>query len=138
MVASFYLNSCDRNRDDDIALPTEKSFIPKIQVLLGVECLMPDKSFKLSARISSDNPPAIKPALDRIIGNKGTIKATSDGFEVSAELAGKSAKDLNRMLLSDMRRIEKKTRMRAEWTSGNTTERFFDYVLKATQKGHQA
>jgi hypothetical protein len=99
---------------------------------------MTEKSFKLSARISSDNPPAIKPALERIIGNKGTIKATSDGFEVNAELAGKSAKDLNRMLLSDMRRIEKKTRMRAEWTSGNTTERFFDYVLKTTQKSHQA
>jgi len=99
---------------------------------------MAEKSYKLSARISSNNPQAIKPALERIIGNRGTIKATSDGFEVSAELAGKSAKDLNRTLLSGMRRIEKKTRMRAEWTSGDITVRFFDYVLKATQKGHQA
>jgi hypothetical protein len=33
-------------------------------------------------------------------------------------------------LLSELRRVEKKTRLRAEWTSGNTTERFFDYVPK--------
>jgi len=25
--------------------------------------------------------------------------------------------------------------LRAEWTSGDTTERFFDYVLKKTIKG---
>ena len=98
---------------------------------------MVDKRFKLSARISSDNPPAIKPALERIIGNEGTIKPTSEGFEVNPELDGESARDLNRMLLSEMRKVEKKTRIRAEWTLGNTTERFFDYVPKATRKVHQ-
>ena len=30
---------------------------------------MVEKRFKLSARISSDNPSAIKPVLERIIGN---------------------------------------------------------------------
>ncbi|MGB8781178.1 MAG: hypothetical protein WCD81_11100 [Candidatus Bathyarchaeia archaeon] len=95
---------------------------------------MVDKRFKLSARISSDNPPAIKPVLERIIGNEGTIKPLSEGFEVNAELNGESARDLNRMLLSEMRKVEKKTRIRAEWTLGNTTERFFDYVPKATFK----
>jgi hypothetical protein len=95
---------------------------------------MVDNRFKLSARISSDNPRAIKPVLERIVGNEGTIKPVSEGFEVTAELDGESARDLNRMLLSEMRKIEKKTRIRAEWTSGNTTERFFDYVPKATLK----
>jgi len=95
---------------------------------------MVDKRFKLSARISSDNPSAIKPVLERIVGNEGAIKPVSEGFEVTAELDGESARDLNRMLLSEMRKVEKKTRIRAEWTSGNTTERFFDYVPKATLK----
>jgi len=95
---------------------------------------MVEKKFDLSARISSDNPSAIKPVLDRVIGGAGTITPTADGFEVKATLKGESAKDLNRMLLSEMRRVEKKTRIRAEWTLGNTTERFFDYVSKGTRK----
>jgi hypothetical protein len=39
------------------------------------------------------------------------------------------------MLLSALRKVEKRTTLRAEWTSedGNT-ERFFDYVLKKTVK----
>jgi hypothetical protein len=94
------------------------------------------KRFKLSACVSSDNPPAIKPVLERIIGNEGTIKSTSEGFEVNAELDGESTRDLNRTLLSEMRKVEKKTRIRAEWTLGNTTERFFDYVPKVTRKVH--
>jgi hypothetical protein len=92
------------------------------------------EKFKLSACISSDNLSAIKPVLERIIGNEGTIKPTSDGFEVNAELYGESARDLNRMLLSEMRKVEKKTRIRAEWTLGNTIEKFFDYVPKTTRK----
>jgi hypothetical protein len=95
---------------------------------------MVEKRFKLSARVSSDNPSAIKPVLERTIGNKGIIKPTSEGFEVNAELDGESARDLNRMLLSEMRKVEKKTRIRSEWTFGNTVEKFFDYVPKATRK----
>jgi hypothetical protein len=95
---------------------------------------MVKKRFKLSARISSDNPSAIKPVLERIIGDEGTIKPTSEGFEVDAELSGESARDLNRMLLSAMRKVEKKTRIRSEWTLGNTIERFFDYVPKGTRQ----
>jgi hypothetical protein len=97
---------------------------------------MVEKRFKLSARISSDNPPAVKPVLERIVDKKGIIKPTGEGFEVNAELAGESARNLNRTLLSEMRKVEKKTRIRSEWTSGNTTERFFDYVPKATRKVH--
>jgi hypothetical protein len=95
---------------------------------------MVEKRFNLSARISSDDPSTIKPVLERVIGTAGTIEPTEDGFEVKATLKGESARDLNRMLLSEMRRVEKKTRIRAEWTLGDTTERFFDYVPKGTRK----
>jgi hypothetical protein len=37
-------------------------------------------------------------------------------------------------LLSALRRIEGKTRLRAEWMSGGTVERFFDYVPKGSPK----
>ncbi|WXG39850.1 MAG: hypothetical protein WED07_03335 [Candidatus Freyarchaeum deiterrae] len=92
---------------------------------------MVEKKFKLSAHISSDNPSAIKPVLERVIGSKGTVKPTSDGFEVNADLVGENARDLNRSLLSELRKVVKKTRLRAEWTSGNTTERFFDYSARS-------
>jgi len=55
-------------------------------------------------------------------------------FRIEAELEGENAKELNRSLLSQLRRAERKTRLRAEWTSGGTTERFFDYVLKKSTK----
>jgi hypothetical protein len=50
-------------------------------------------------------------------------------------MEGASAKELNRTLLSALRKVEKRTTLRAEWTSGDTTECFFDYVLKKTIKG---
>ena len=94
---------------------------------------MPETKFSLSAKISSDNPSAIKPILESVIGSKGTIKSIDDGFEIQVELEGESAKDLNRTLLSEMRRVEKRTRLRAEWSSGKTVQKFFDYVPKGTR-----
>jgi len=61
------------------------------------------------------------------------VKKTGDEFIVEAEMLGTEAKELNRSLLSALRRVVKKTRLRAEWTSDTgTTQRFFDYVLKKT------
>ena len=94
---------------------------------------MVNKKFQVSARISSSNPSAVKPVLEKIIGCKGTVKFTSGEFQVDAELEAESAKDLNRGLLSEIRRAEKKTRIRAEYTYCNTIERFFDYVQKAAR-----
>jgi len=94
------------------------------------------RTFKLSARISSDNPPAIRPVLERSLGDKVSVKATDEGLEVEAELTGESARDLNRMLLSQMRKVERRTRLRAEWTADGVTERFFDYVPKGKKKTH--
>jgi hypothetical protein len=99
--------------------------------------LMAQKKFRLSARISSDNPSSIRPILGKLISGKGAIKSIENGFEVEADLEGESARALNRMLLSEMRKAEKRTRIRAEWTSGNTIEKFFDYVPKGTHKLNQ-
>ena len=92
---------------------------------------MAEKKFFLVGKISTDNPLAIDTALKRAIP-QGTIEQTgTDEFLVKAEFSGGNARELNRSLLSELRRVEKKTRLRAEWTSGRVTERFFDYVPKS-------
>ena len=87
--------------------------------------------FKLKARVSSSNPSAIQPVLEKLM-TQGSVTRAGEDFLVEAEMEGTSAKELNRALLSALRRTEKRTRLRAEWTCGKTTERFFDYVLKKT------
>jgi hypothetical protein len=91
------------------------------------------KSFKLVARVSSDSIKKVKPVLEKLVRN-GTVREEGTDLVVEAEMKGESAKELNRALLSNLRRVEKKTRLRAEWKSGGTTEKFFDYVLKKTVK----
>ena len=95
---------------------------------------MAQLKFRVSAQVSSDNPSAVKPVLEQLIAEKGTIRQTDQGFDVEAELEGESARDLNRLILSALRRAEKRTRIRAEWTSGDTVEKFFDYGSKGTRK----
>ncbi len=95
---------------------------------------MAEKRFKLSARVDSDNPSAVRPVLERLVASgKGTIQEDGDSLVVDAELQGEEAKELNRTLLSEMRRAEKKTRLRAEWTAEGVTARFFDYVPKGVR-----
>jgi len=104
---------------------------------------MTNKRFSLLATVSTHNPKAIRPVLEKLVGHVGSFKevSTEDAdrkgkgeFLVQAELEGLSAKDLNRSLLSALRSVEKRTRMRPEWSSSDTTERYFDYVLKKTIK----
>ncbi len=59
-----------------------------------------------------------------------TIETTETGLRVRVQLEGESARDLNRAVLSALRRVERRTTLRAEWSSGTTVERFFDYVPK--------
>jgi hypothetical protein len=95
---------------------------------------MLNKHFKVTARVSSSNPQAIKPVLQKLV-TKASVKEEEGELRVEAEMMGTSAKELNRALLPELRRAEKKTRLRAEWTSSNgTTQSFFDYVLKKTSK----
>ena len=90
---------------------------------------MSTRRFALVADVSSADPAAIEPPLRRLVG--GEITATADGFHVVATLSGERAQDLNRSLLSELRRVERRTRLRAAWTARGVTERFFDYVPKS-------
>ena len=94
------------------------------------------KRFKLSARVSSDNPSAVRAVVEEFLAGNGSIKTIAEEFEVEAELTGESARDLNPTLLSRMRKVERRTRLRAEWTADGVTERFFDYVPKGKKKTH--
>lgn len=95
---------------------------------------MAEKRFQLSAMVSSASPAAVRAPIERVLGPKARVEPVDDGFKLEAVLVGESAKELNRQLLSEMRRAEKKTRLRAAWTSGGVTEKFFDYVPKGTKK----
>jgi hypothetical protein len=95
---------------------------------------MAAKRFRMKARVSSDSPKSVKPVLEKAVG-KAFVKEANGEFIVEAEMEGDSAKDLNRSLLSALRKVEKRTRLRAEWASDDgTTERYFDYVLKKTTR----
>ena len=85
--------------------------------------------FRLNGEVSSESLSAIQPLLTQVTG--GQVTATGAGLHVEGAMEGTDARDVNRRLLSALRRIEKRTRLRAEWTAGGTTYRFFDYVLKS-------
>jgi len=93
---------------------------------------MSEPRFRLVAEVSSDNPITIRPVLEELPG--AAIRDTSDGFHVEAVVVGTSARALNRWLLSALRRAERRTRLRAEWHSGDMIERFFDYVPKGKRR----
>jgi len=87
------------------------------------------RRFRLVADVSTDDPVALRPVLVPLVGAT-SLGPRKDGFHVECTMAGQSARELNRTLLSMLRRTVKKTRLRADWTAGATTERFFDYVPK--------
>jgi len=97
---------------------------------------MSRRSFALDARVDTDGPAPVRRVLRDLFGN-GTFEpgGKPGEFVVRHRMEGESAKDLNRRLLSALRRAEKKTRLRAEWTAEDgTVYRFFDYVLKKEWK----
>lgn len=90
------------------------------------------RQFSLQAAVSTGDPERVRPVLDRLLG-ADHITPVEGGFRVECSLEGGSAKELNRQLLSELRRTVKKTRLRAAWTAEGVTERFFDYVSKGTR-----
>jgi uncharacterized NAD(P)/FAD-binding protein YdhS len=94
---------------------------------------MAHKTYELTASVSTDNPQAIKRVLDELFRD-GLVTVTEDGFQIKAKMIGESARELNRTLLSALRKVEKKTRLRAEWAFGKSVEHFFDYVPKGSRK----
>ncbi|MDG6900471.1 MAG: hypothetical protein JRM80_00720 [Nitrososphaerota archaeon] len=96
---------------------------------------MKSKRVAVSARVSSDRPEAVRPVLDGLFPGS-PVRKEGDELVFEAEVEGTDVKELNRSVLSALRRAEKKTRLRSEWkTEDGTTYRFFDYVLKKTIVG---
>jgi hypothetical protein len=85
--------------------------------------------FCLNGEVSSENLSAIQTLLAQLTG--GQVTAIPAGLHVEGAMEGSDAREVNRRLLSALRRAERRTRLRAEWTAGGTTYRFFDYVPKS-------
>lgn len=83
--------------------------------------------FQLDAEVHTVNPRDVLAALQSLHPDV-KIEETETGFKLAGRIEGESARDLNRSLLSALRRVARRTTLRAEWTSDRTVERFFDYV----------
>ena len=97
---------------------------------------MTKRRFVLEATVNTDDPDPVRAALRDLLGGAAIETERKPGeFVVRRDMEGESAKDLNRTLLSSLRRVEKKTRLRSKWTAQDgTVYRFFDYVLKKESK----
>ncbi len=91
------------------------------------------KKFVLVATINCEDLDKIQTELIELVG-VDTILRTDQGFRIKSSLEWESARELNRSLLSALRNVDRKTTLRAEWTSDGITERFFDYVPKGVRK----
>lgn len=89
------------------------------------------KDFVLSASIKTADMDKIEPVL-RALVPEASIKKEGNEFIVNVTLKGDNSRDLNRNILSGMRKVIKKTRMKSEWKSENIIEHFFDYGLRKT------
>lgn len=85
--------------------------------------------FRLAVEVNADDPSGLRQVLEAALPG-AQILEVEGGFHVEGTMRGDSARDLNRSLLSALRRVQRKTRMRSQWTRHGTTERFFDYVPK--------
>jgi hypothetical protein len=95
---------------------------------------MPHMTLKLKAIVRRSEAGTIRRTLEQMPAT-GSVRKADDEFVVEAEMEGASARELNRAFLSALRRVEKRTTLRADWTSDDgTVEKFFDYALKATIK----
>ena len=88
--------------------------------------------FRLVGDVSSDDLPAVRPVLAQAVG-RATVTETPHGLHVEGVMDAADVRELNRRLLSALRKAEKRTRLRAEWTGGGQVCRFFDYVPKSTR-----
>jgi hypothetical protein len=85
--------------------------------------------FRLSGDVSSASLSAVRPVVEQFADWQ--VTATPEGLHVEGTLDGADARQVNRRLLSALRRVERRTRLRAEWTSDGVCWRFFDYALKS-------
>lgn len=98
---------------------------------------MGDRRFRLSAQIRTTERAAAQARLSALLP-QSAITPTEEGVQVEGEMEGTSARELNRRVLSALRQIDRRTTLRAEWTTANSTERFFDYVPKGVRPAQVA
>jgi hypothetical protein len=91
------------------------------------------KKFVLRASVKSENMVAIRHLLKDLVPGV-IIKIADEEFVLYAELEGESSRDLNRVILSGLRKVVKKTRIKSEWTCDGVVEQYFDYGLRKTWK----
>lgn len=120
-------------------IQTTVRYLHLVDVGAGIPCRLsclppapttvPEQHFFLDAEVSSHDPKSIEPILRSITGLR--VTPLVDGFHIEGAMVGQSARDLNRSLLSALRGVERRTRIRSQWTLGDATFRFFDYVPKS-------
>jgi hypothetical protein len=93
-----------------------------------------EEAFMLIVKVNTNDTEAAQPVLLRLFGKECVSLVYNNEFHIEAQLEGEDAKELNRSLLSKLHKAERKTRLRAEWISEGTTDRFFDYVLKKSTR----
>lgn len=89
------------------------------------------RAFHLIADVSSDAPSQLRTLLETFV--QGEVVALDDGYHVEGTVMGESARELNRQLLTALRKVERRTRLRSAWTADGVTERYFDYVPKRSR-----
>ena len=85
----------------------------------------------LRARVISDSPEIVGRFLADTFG-AATISSDGADWVVRATIDGKNAREANRTFFAQLKRVERKTHVRTEWTHAGVTERFFDYVPQGT------
>lgn len=95
---------------------------------------MCEKRFVLKATVKTANPEDICRLLRQLIGEDAFLMTGGD-IVVSTSMRGRSAKELNGVLLAALRRVEEKTTLMAEWTYGGSIEEYLDFVLNGMGKG---
>lgn len=89
------------------------------------------RGFHISAYVSSEDPDGVRAVLERII--EGRVELAGGELRVEGEMSGDDARAMNKNLLTALRRVERRTRLRAEWSDGRVVHKFFDYVPKGTR-----
>lgn len=92
------------------------------------------RTFRLVADVSSDEPSGLRKVLEGFV--RGMVVADDHDYHVEGTVLGESARELNRQLLTALRKVERRTRLRSAWTADGITERFFDYVPKGSGPAH--
>ncbi len=81
-------------------------------------------TFNLHARVARAEAQTIRQALADLAA-RASVAAEGEDFTIQAEVEGPTAKDLNRRLLSALRKVHKRATLHAQWTSYcNVTESY--------------